>query len=1217
MGISSLSSLTHSKNVQYSAPERAQASMYIAPSSSQTDSPLTQIALNSVQLEQIISLHQVIVADPLLTKHDSPLSPMDKETLIQAIFQKILISYQEIKWDSLDHDVLIRLEDSEGMNIFLIATQEGNGGCLEKLIQELGYERLISAKDSSGGNALHLAAIYGHTHLIDLFISNAYFSPQDQDASQLTPFHWAIHEGQLESLQKLLRGSSIGDSWTPLAYPDLHISTLALAVASGHSGIISLLLSHNTFNQLNLLEPIASFGTIFHLIIHANQSHVLQLLMGNHEQMRELFEAKDFAERTPLQLAAFLGDLTAIHTLVKGGCLINQGALDSSGTPLLFAAKGEKPDAIQLLITLGGDPQLSDKNGLTPLRHLKQQKELSYPGIRCKNFLENIQHTIKLEKTKAVRMGERLPVNLVLDSFSQQKVIYQGLIQALEKKKILSDLSRVSGKGMGAVIATLIACGYTAQDLEEKLPSSLFSLFLAEESEEEELSLGAKKLMLQEEANVETFVSKRCDHSFYDHTRFQQEIDNLIFEKIGLENYTFGDLAVKVRENPSLYKHLHLFITSVQEQKLIRITSEDAKWKDITISSVLTASLAFPKVFSPITLLGKNAEGDVDSLFHSKTYTAPPRAQLVVEAFDDECYQEDPYFKGRKTNDRTLYFSIHEELENMPAFQEVASEYLLRYLMQGSQRQTMKNIQESSYGRVMILNLSKASESEEDLMTLSQTLIEEHLSKVSIPSIQHSKASRVFSLTNVPTPWKYRLFLEAPQIYTPPTLAKKGKYEDLPSLPLSFIERNQEFESIEEAFKQHSRVAISGLGGVGKSTLAMKYGHAYKDHYEFTLFAKVSSEIELIEKLLELAKGLKIIEEKPQDTLKILKAKLHRMTNPYLFIIDGFDHEELFPLLKNYLPETSQCKILMTTRIGFTAEVEGFYKMDLNSFKPEEAMSYLLQGKEHQGANQEKESVKKITHKLGYLPLALAHAAGYIKRQKCSFKKYHTLLKKYHLELFHEKNITMPQGERSILTTWHISISTITEMTDGALAKELIERIACLGEGLIPFPLLEAWLSLSEFKKDELALRRALEHLMNYSLINFQKEKISKTPFYAVHSLVQQVVKYQLNSDEKKKKLSEITAALDTELSRLRKVDEYERIILTEYGVHAAFILATDAFKDDSSLNKKGGFIENTSDIYYKLCSFDKALECVQEGLDIKQKFYGEESPYTAESYEA
>ncbi|CAM0117693.1 tetratricopeptide repeat protein [Rhabdochlamydiaceae symbiont of Dictyostelium giganteum] len=1215
MGIPSVSNLADGKNVKFNSSEKIQASTRIPASFPlETHAELPQIAIKSVQLEQIFSIYHTVFGHESVIPNRSNISQEGRYSLIQAIFQKIMISYGEITWSSLNHEILLRLEDAQGMDIFLTAIKEGSQDCIEMLIQELGYENLMSSKDSSKRNGLHIAAIYGHSHLVEFLISKAYFSPQDKDSHGLNPLHWAIHERHLDALQKLLTSSSLGDSWTPSSYPDLHISILALAVASGCQESIALLLNHNTFKQLNLSESISSFGNILHLAIHANQSHLLQHLIGDHQTMKELFEAKDFAERTPLQLAALLGDLTAIYTLVKGGCLINQGASDSSGTPLLFAAKSKKPEAIQLLITLGADPYLIDKNGLTPLQHLKQQKQLSFRGIRCKNLLENIQNTLKIGKTKEAQQGQRLPMNLVLDSLSDEKMVYQGIVQALEKKKVMPELSRISGQGMGALIASLLSCGYSSNDLEEKLPSSLSSLFFSDEEKKiETLSVFMKKLRINEENELKNIILEMENNSLCDHIQFQQEMDRLIYEKMRCERCTFGELAIEVRKWPAEYKHLHLFVFSVHEQKIIRMNSEEPKWKDVVISSAVTASLAFSGIFSPMMLLGKNEEGDLYETSKSKTYHAASPIRPIVQAFDDHSYQEDPYFMGRKTNDRTLCFSVHEDQEDVRFMKEMKSKSLLRYLMHSSLQQDLNMQEISSQGRIILIDLPK---DEKDIMTLSQTIVEDSLSLVSVPSTQQSQIGVSSSLATILTPWKYRFFLEAPQLDIPLSKIKKGKYEDIPSLPLSFIERSQELESIVEAFKTHAKVAIAGSGGMGKSTLAMKYGHAYKDNYEFVLFAKVSSEAELIEKLLELAKGFKIIEENPQEALKVLKAKLHRIENPYLFIIDGFDHQDLFPLIKTYLPRTFQCKILMTTRAGLIAEVEGFHKIKLFPFKPEEAVNYLLKRTERCLHEDEKTSIVEITQKLGYLPLALTHAAGYIKEQNITFEEYLKLFKIYYLELFHAKNINILTEEESILTTWHFSINTIAKMPDGDLAKQLIEMISCLGEGLIPYPIFEKWISLFYLEKDELTLRRALRLLMNYSLINSQKENQSKVSCYEIHLLVQQSIKYQLSSDEKKKNISQIRDVLDKELDELRKQDKYERSILIEYGTHASSLLASDGFKENFLLERKRIFIGNLTNLYKKLCLFGTAEKYAQDELKMSKEIYGENSHYTAESYQ-
>ncbi|MGR3912074.1 MAG: NB-ARC domain-containing protein, partial [Candidatus Rhabdochlamydia sp.] len=412
----------------------------------------------------------------------------------------------------------------------------------------------------------------------------------------------------------------------------------------------------------------------------------------------------------------------------------------------------------------------------------------------------------------------------------------------------------------------------------------------------------------------------------------------------------------------------------------------------------------------------------------------------------------------------------------------------------------------------------------------------------------------------------------------------------LPPLPLFFIERLEALQSVVDAFKIDSKVAIIGPGGVGKSTLAMKYVYAYQEHYAFTFFAKVTRESELIEKLLELAKSLKINEENPEDTLKILKAKLHGMTDPYLFIIDGVDYEELFPLLKNYLPETQGCKILITTRKGFMTGAAGFHQIKLTSFTPEEAVSYLLKAVERPVSSQEEKNAGQITHKLGHFPLALTHAASYIKRQNISFKEYHHLLKQYHPAFFNQRHSELSEHEKLILITSRISMNSIELVLGGDLkgnlARSLMLAISCLKEELAPHPFLKTLgfsfqdsalqvlgSSLGRsllYTHDELAVDRSLELLENYSLIDSYQEKPNKVLFYSVHPLVQQAVRYSLMSCDKPMVLAGIMNALGKE----------------------------------SVIVKSNRILFDQLDIY-------------NAALKKSRELYGEESSYTAENYQA
>ena len=105
---------------------------------------------------------------------------------------------------------------------------------------------------------------------------------------------------------------------------------------------------------------------------------------------------------------------------------------------------------------------------------------------------------------------------------------------------------------------------------------------------------------------------------------------------------------------------------------------------------------------------------------------------------------------------------------------------------------------------------------------------------------------------------------------------------NLPSPPLpptNFTGREKELQDLHEAFKSSNCVAITGLGGKGKTALALKYAKEYESEYLFIYRITAGTPQLIIKSLLELAEYLDVAKtENVEDRLSWLKITLDRMS---------------------------------------------------------------------------------------------------------------------------------------------------------------------------------------------------------------------------------------------------------------------------------------------------------------------------------------------------
>jgi tetratricopeptide (TPR) repeat protein/transcriptional regulator with XRE-family HTH domain len=308
------------------------------------------------------------------------------------------------------------------------------------------------------------------------------------------------------------------------------------------------------------------------------------------------------------------------------------------------------------------------------------------------------------------------------------------------------------------------------------------------------------------------------------------------------------------------------------------------------------------------------------------------------------------------------------------------------------------------------------------------------------------------------------------------------------------------------------RRAISGLGGIGKTQIALEYAFRYEDEYDLVLWVRADSRETLVAQLAELAALLGLPERTHPDQIRQAKAvKRYLETHQdeaWLLIFDNVDD---VAMVSEFLPTRGNGAMLLTTRLH--AVGKHMRKIDLDKLSPEESMQFLLKRKDAAGEHTlqslpkaEHQAAEQLCALLDGLPLALDQAAAYIEQYGCSFSDYLArYLQQRATFLSMPNKVDQRDYPASVATTWLFSFQQV-ELAD-PIAADVLHLCAFLHPDGIPAAVLlsgaaDMLPSFQTVAADLARLQAAIEMAQKYSLLRYNP----KTNMLSLHRLVQAII---------------------------------------------------------------------------------------------------------------
>ena len=450
------------------------------------------------------------------------------------------------------------------------------------------------------------------------------------------------------------------------------------------------------------------------------------------------------------------------------------------------------------------------------------------------------------------------------------------------------------------------------------------------------------------------------------------------------------------------------------------------------------------------------------------------------------------------------------------------------------------------------------------------------------------------------------------------------------SLDKMFMGREQAMGRLQKSLRRDSgrasaitaAQAVHGLGGVGKTRLAVEYAWQYARDYSALLFVTADSQANLKRELAELTEPevLNLAEQQATDQDSRMRGVLSwlQSNSGWLLIFDNVDSEEAAEQVDALLPRLTSGHVLITSRL---TTWDGSVKpIALDVLSETEAAEFLLartkpqtSGRGRTPQDSDAQDAQTLAKELDGLALALEQAGSYISAKRISLTEYLRRWQSHNAKVQTWHRPREMKCPASVATTWMTTIEQI-KLDHGPATIDFLNILAWFAPEPIPQHVfdhlgqitdLPASLKLDEGMngKAESAeiVEEYLEILANFSLIQWESETV------IIHRVIQEILRSQQWEED-----TAIRAALQM-LNVASPTESYDVVtwpILDPLRPHLAAIAHT---ADQAEINEPTTRIMAIlAELLAAKALYSEAEPFQRRALQIGEQTYGPDHPEVA-----
>ncbi len=312
--------------------------------------------------------------------------------------------------------------------------------------------------------------------------------------------------------------------------------------------------------------------------------------------------------------------------------------------------------------------------------------------------------------------------------------------------------------------------------------------------------------------------------------------------------------------------------------------------------------------------------------------------------------------------------------------------------------------------------------------------------------------------------------------------------------------------------------AVSGMGGVGKTELAMQYARIHEDDYPGGICWLNARKSDLAAEIVQFAQLYMKLEVPQQD----FRGRQLSLTEQVHWCWQHWQPAEGLALVvldyitdlgncQKFIPTAHRFRVLMTTRLrNLDSNIQ---EISLDVLSPEEALELLTKLVGERRVQKEEETAKQLCEWLGYLPLGLELVGRYLAKKPphWSLAKMLERLKQQRLQdeaINQQLQQTLSTAQLGVLAAFELSWLELHPTT-----QRVGELLSLFAPDIFAWEWVESATQMLNWASTE--VETALDQLYERHLIQSVEDKTGyRDDSYKIHPLIREFLKVKQAASE-------------------------------------------------------------------------------------------------------